>query len=217
MAVTRRAFSPTTLEAVIGAVYLQERHRRRAHGRAQAVRPAARRGAPARRRPGLEDQPAGALRLGRARCARLPRRGAGSDHRKEFTATVIVAGRSYGNGDGRTKKEAEQKAAEAAWRELSDQVAPTAVPTASRSEATPAMPELPEVEVVRRGLASHVAGRRDRPGRGAAPARGPQASAGCRRTSRPAGRSHMVAARRRGKYLWVELAHRTTRCSPTSA
>ena len=50
----------------------------------------------------------------------------GPDHRKEFTATVIVAGRSYGDGDGRTKKEAEQKAAEAAWRELSNQVAPTA-------------------------------------------------------------------------------------------
>jgi ribonuclease-3 len=43
----------------------------------------------------------------------------GPDHRKEFTATVVVAEHSYGNGDGRTKKEAEQKAAEAAYRELS--------------------------------------------------------------------------------------------------
>ncbi|ATE56877.1 MULTISPECIES: ribonuclease III [Actinosynnema] len=44
----------------------------------------------------------------------------GPDHRKEFTATVYVGGKPHGSGDGRTKKEAEQKAAEAAWRVLSD-------------------------------------------------------------------------------------------------
>jgi ribonuclease III len=44
----------------------------------------------------------------------------GPDHRKEFTATVIVAGQDRGSGDGRTKKEAEQKAAEAAWRTLTE-------------------------------------------------------------------------------------------------
>ena len=44
----------------------------------------------------------------------------GPDHRKEFTATVIVAGQNRGSGDGTTKKEAEQKAAEAAWRTLSE-------------------------------------------------------------------------------------------------
>jgi ribonuclease-3 len=46
----------------------------------------------------------------------------GPDHRKEFTATVVVAGKSYGAGDGRTKKEAEQKAAEAAYNELHEQL-----------------------------------------------------------------------------------------------
>jgi ribonuclease-3 len=47
-------------------------------------------------------------------------REAGPDHRKEFTATVVVGGDEYGTGDGRTKKEAEQKAAEVAWRTLNE-------------------------------------------------------------------------------------------------
>ncbi|MFC5995246.1 ribonuclease III [Pseudonocardia hispaniensis] len=42
----------------------------------------------------------------------------GPDHLKVFTATAIVGGRELGSGDGRTKKEAEQKAAELAWRTL---------------------------------------------------------------------------------------------------
>ncbi|MBB4963904.1 ribonuclease-3 [Saccharothrix violaceirubra] len=42
----------------------------------------------------------------------------GPDHRKEFTATVFVGGQAHGSGDGRTKKEAEQKAAEAAYHVL---------------------------------------------------------------------------------------------------
>lgn len=42
----------------------------------------------------------------------------GPDHDKEFTATAVVAGRSLGEGVGRTKKEAEQNAAAIAWREL---------------------------------------------------------------------------------------------------
>jgi ribonuclease-3 len=43
----------------------------------------------------------------------------GPDHRKEFSATVFVAHRDLGHGEGSTKKEAEQKAAETAWRSLS--------------------------------------------------------------------------------------------------
>jgi ribonuclease-3 len=39
----------------------------------------------------------------------------GPDHQKSFRATVRVGGRSYGSGEGRSKKEAEQQAAEAAW------------------------------------------------------------------------------------------------------
>jgi ribonuclease-3 len=44
----------------------------------------------------------------------------GPDHLKEFTATAVIAGLERGRGQGRTKKEAEQRAAEAAWRALSD-------------------------------------------------------------------------------------------------
>ena len=40
-----------------------------------------------------------------------------------FTATAVVGGRSLGSGDGRTKKEAEQKAAQLAWRTLTAEAA----------------------------------------------------------------------------------------------
>ncbi|MBX6381920.1 MAG: ribonuclease III [Microbispora sp.] len=39
----------------------------------------------------------------------------GPDHAKSFSATVRVGGKEYGKGTGRSKKEAEQQAAEAAW------------------------------------------------------------------------------------------------------
>jgi ribonuclease-3 len=42
----------------------------------------------------------------------------GPDHDKEFTATVLVTDIEYGRGVGRTKKEAELKAAAAAWTAL---------------------------------------------------------------------------------------------------
>ena len=42
----------------------------------------------------------------------------GPDHHKEFTATVVVADTEYGTGVGRTKKEAELRAAAAAWNAL---------------------------------------------------------------------------------------------------
>ncbi|MGH3912953.1 MAG: ribonuclease III [Pseudonocardiaceae bacterium] len=44
----------------------------------------------------------------------------GPDHLKEFTATAWIAGIARGSGQGRTKKEAEQRAAEAAWHSLSE-------------------------------------------------------------------------------------------------
>ena len=39
-----------------------------------------------------------------------------------FTAAVLLSGTEYGRGAGRTKKAAEQEAAETAWRALSDAV-----------------------------------------------------------------------------------------------
>jgi ribonuclease-3 len=56
---------------------------------------------------------------------------AGPDHLKVFTATAVVRGRDLGSGEGRTKKEAEQKAAELAWRTL------TAEAAAGSEPATP--------------------------------------------------------------------------------
>lgn len=44
----------------------------------------------------------------------------GPDHDKEFTATVVVGEVEFGSGVGRTKKEAELKAAAAAWQALDD-------------------------------------------------------------------------------------------------
>src|SRR6266540_5133543 len=44
----------------------------------------------------------------------------GPDHEKEFTATVYVAGRELGQGTGRSKKEAEQRAAREAYDRLSE-------------------------------------------------------------------------------------------------
>ncbi|GAB3070386.1 ribonuclease III [Pedococcus soli] len=47
----------------------------------------------------------------------------GPDHEKTFTAHAVVASEVLGAGTGRSKKEAEQKAAELAWRALSARAA----------------------------------------------------------------------------------------------
>ncbi|WP_197380885.1 ribonuclease III [Mycolicibacterium mengxianglii] len=48
----------------------------------------------------------------------------GPDHDKQFTATVVVKDVEYGTGVGRSKKEAEQKAAAMAWKALMEQESP---------------------------------------------------------------------------------------------
>jgi ribonuclease-3 len=46
----------------------------------------------------------------------------GPDHEKEFTATVFLAGEALGAGVGKSKKEAEQRAAREAFDHISDRV-----------------------------------------------------------------------------------------------
>src|SRR5690606_20548954 len=48
----------------------------------------------------------------------------GPDHCKSFKATAVVGGRSLGTGEGRSKKDAEQQAAEVAWQTLRDNAPP---------------------------------------------------------------------------------------------
>jgi ribonuclease-3 len=66
----------------------------------------------------------------------------GPDHAKEFEAVVILAGRPFGVGRGRSKKQAEQAAARVAWealRDVPDLEATGAVPDAPAG-ATPDLP-----------------------------------------------------------------------------
>jgi ribonuclease III len=44
----------------------------------------------------------------------------GPDHQKSFRAFVRIGAQTYGEGEGRSKKEAEQQAAEAAWNAISE-------------------------------------------------------------------------------------------------
>jgi len=108
-----------TLEALLGAIYLQ-------HGLLSVTEvihklfdplmaEAAMRGAGLDWKTSLQELTAG-LGLGVPEY-RIDE--AGPDHAKTFTAWVIVAKVRYGGAEGRSKKEAEQRAAETAWRELS--------------------------------------------------------------------------------------------------
>ena len=58
----------------------------------------------------------------------------GPDHAKAFVATAVVGGEPYGSGEGRSKKEAEQRAAESAWTTLTARVVDTVAPADSVPE-----------------------------------------------------------------------------------
>ena len=108
-----------TVEALLGRDLPRARTARRRPGHPRPVRRADARRRHLRRRPGLEDQPAGAHRRPRPRRARvrdeLHRPGPREDvHR----AAPSSAGDLFDACTGRSKKEAEQAAAEAAWRVL---------------------------------------------------------------------------------------------------
>jgi ribonuclease III len=57
--------------------------------------------------------------------------GSGPDHAKQFRAEVRLAGQLLGEGRGRSKKEAEQAAAGAAFAALADDVQPATTPTSA--------------------------------------------------------------------------------------
>ncbi|TDC36755.1 ribonuclease III [Micromonospora sp. KC213] len=110
-----------TLEALLGAIYLQYGLDTAAQVVHRLFDPvmaeSAGRGAALDWKTSLQELTA-ALGLG------VPEyriEGTGPDHLKTFTAWVVVAGNRYGGAEGRSKKEAEQRAAEAAWRELTEQ------------------------------------------------------------------------------------------------
>ncbi|HKE63360.1 MAG TPA: ribonuclease III [Micromonosporaceae bacterium] len=115
-----------TLEALLGAIYLE-------HGLPVAttvihklfgplMTDAAGRGAGLDWKTSLQELTA-ALGLG------VPEyriEDAGPDHAKTFTAWAVVSGRQFGGVSGGSKKEAEQRAAEAAWHQLYQPVGPDA-------------------------------------------------------------------------------------------
>jgi ribonuclease-3 len=108
-----------SVEALLGAIYLQ-------HGIDTAskvvhmlfdplLEVAARRGAALDWKTSLQELTSGAgLGVPDYRIAE-----SGPDHAKKFTAWAVVAGEEFGEGNGGSKKEAEQIAAESAWREIS--------------------------------------------------------------------------------------------------
>jgi ribonuclease-3 len=73
----------------------------------------------------------------------------GPDHAKRFRASVHVGGRLLGQGEGRSKKQAEQAAARIAWADLSGASRPPPDPTEARS-----------VNRVQRRVADHTGGGR---------------------------------------------------------
>jgi ribonuclease-3 len=106
------------VEAVIGAVYLDG-------GWPDATRLVldllGTRIADAAAGPGAEDFKTRLQELVLRLVAELPRyevEGAGPDHARRYTASVAVADEVVGRGEGRSKKDAEQAAARAAWRVL---------------------------------------------------------------------------------------------------
>jgi ribonuclease-3 len=100
----------------------------------------------------------------------------GPDHQKSFRAMVRVGGRVYGTGEGRSKKEAEQQAAEAAWTAISNGEPPPggeeaggAVGGGSGNGAEPGANQPPRGQAQPRGGTQH--GRGAQPG-GARPGNG---------------------------------------------
>jgi ribonuclease-3 len=117
------------MEAVIGAVYVDGGWE---PARGMVVDLLAERIASAVEGPGVRDFKTRLQELAARRFDTAPRyliEEAGPDHDKWFRATVLVDGVVAGQGEGRSKKLAQQAAAETAWHHLSRVTGPDEEPT----------------------------------------------------------------------------------------
>lgn len=125
-----------TLEAVIAAVYLDAGW---SVTEAMVMDLLGEHVAAAAAGPGGCDYKSLLQELSARRFERLPRyqvRDEGPDHAKRFFAVVSVDGTPRGEGEGRSKKRAEQMAARVAWAELSSGDEPAAdIPTDTDADA----------------------------------------------------------------------------------
>jgi ribonuclease-3 len=128
-----------TLEALLGAIYLQYGLERTSEVIHKIFDPlmsdAAGRGAALDWKTSLQELTA-ELALG------VPEyriEDAGPDHAKTFTAWVLVAGERFGGAEGRSKKEAEQRAAAAAWQELKARAVAASAADAAPDDAVEAL------------------------------------------------------------------------------
>jgi ribonuclease III len=106
------------MEAVIGAVYLDGGW---SAAQALVLTLLEERIAEAATGPGGQDYKTRLQELAAQRLDTLPRydvRESGPDHAKRFYATVYIDEDECGTGEGRSKKQAEQAAAQQAWRSL---------------------------------------------------------------------------------------------------
>jgi ribonuclease-3 len=122
------------MEAVIGAVYLDQGW---GAARQLVLRLVGDRIESAAEGPGGHDFKTQLQELAAREYEELPAyelRDEGPDHAKRFFATVSIAGRAIGQGEGRSKKVAEQAAARAAWHQLTREL--DGVPRAERLAPT---------------------------------------------------------------------------------
>ncbi|MBW3667693.1 MAG: ribonuclease III [Actinobacteria bacterium] len=140
------------MEAVIGAVYIDGGWDA-AEG--LVMRLVGERIAEAAVGPGGQDYKTRLQELGARRYDQLPRYDVldeGPDHAKRFFATVHLGNRACGEGEGRSKKQAEQAAARVAWERLQAEAAETRDGTAAAA-ATIALVEGDEDEAAGEAVA----------------------------------------------------------------